>query len=94
VLEGALILLAGILLGRFLPGRRRAPKLPEAVCGCKHHYSMHDPATGLCHSTDEEPSAYDSYGIAREWRRVSCTCRRYAGPEFLPQYLAPEIAEG
>ena len=82
--EGALILLAGILLGRFLPGRRKEPELPAAVCGCKHHHSMHDPQTGHCHG-----EVYRG-----DYVYVACQCRRYTGAEPLPSYVATEIAEG
>lgn len=95
MIEGALILLAGILIGRLLPGRRKArrpPEAPEAVCGCRHHYSFHDPESGRCHGTDSQATAFDGYGIARAWKQIPCTCRKYAGPEPLPTYYAPEIA--
>jgi hypothetical protein len=87
VIEGALILLAGILIGRFMPGRRRTAKPvppPKPVCGCGHHLARHDPATNACHA---QVSA-DKFDIRRE----RCTCRRYVGPEPVPEYYAPEIA--
>lgn len=54
MLEGALILLAGLIIGRFVPGRRRGPKPykpkdePRPICGCGHHFSFHSPADGVC----------------------------------------------
>lgn len=94
MLEGALILLAGILLGigvRSLPARRRAPKPVEAVCGCTHHHSMHDPETGACNAS-VAVSKYDKYGtwVGKEYK--SCACLQYSGPLPLPAYYAPEIA--
>jgi hypothetical protein len=67
VLEGALILLAGIAIGRLLPARRKGPgPPPKPVCGCGHHFSYHDPETRACgyasrpvvHSTAPLPSFY------------------------------------
>ncbi len=86
MITGALILAAGIILGWLLcslPARRRGPELPEPVCGCNHHYSMHDPAKGMrCGVGVYVNGEY----------RGRCACQRYAGPEMLPTYLAPEIA--
>jgi hypothetical protein len=88
VLEGALTLLAGIAIGwllRSLPARRKDPKPVEAVCGCTHHHSMHDPETGKCNAA---VNAGDWTG--KDYR--PCACRRYSGPEPMPTYYAPEIA--
>jgi len=95
VLEGALILIAGIAAGwvlRSLPPRREDPEPVEAVCGCAHHYSFHDPETGMCHGTASQATHFDSYGIERRWKQIPCTCRKYAGPEPLSTYLPIEIA--
>lgn len=94
MLEGALILLAGILIGRFAPARRKGPKPPKQiapVCGCEHGFHDHDPDTGACnglmktyrYDPDSQCEVLDAY--------EPCTCRRYTGPEPLPQYYAPEI---
>jgi hypothetical protein len=93
MIEGALILLAGILIGvgvRSLPARRKGPKPVEAVCGCTHHYSMHDPQTGKC----SVGVAVDKYsgGVRVGKDHRSCACQRYSGPEPMPTYYAPEIA--
>ena len=90
IIEGAVAVIIGLLLGRFLPSRRKGPKpakLPGPVCGCKHHHSFHDPATGQCHSLMYVPgtSGRNSY-------HTPCTCRQYSGPTPLPEYYAPEIA--
>jgi hypothetical protein len=89
VITGALILLAGILIGmalRSLPARRKGPKPVEAVCGCSHHHSMHDPETGACNATVR----VTRYGGS--WDYVPCACVRYSGPLPLPEYYANEIA--
>ena len=77
MLEGALILLAGIVIGRVLPGRRRKKAATGGpVCGCGHHHSYHDPETGRCNAT--------RFGDP-------CKCLSYTGPEPLPEFYAPEI---
>jgi len=94
MIEGALILLAGIIAGvilRSLPPRRQAPKPVEAVCGCTHHYSLHDPQTGACNSL-VQVARYSSGGSWTGYDYAPCACRRYSGPEPLPQFFAPEIA--
>ena len=94
LIEGALILLAGILVGRFAPARRRRPKPPrpvEAVCGCTHGIHTHDPKTKECkasvkryrYSTSEEREVFDKY--------APCACVCYSGPEPLPEFFAQEI---
>jgi hypothetical protein len=93
VLEGALILLAGIIIGRLLPGRRRkaAAKASKPVCGCTHHHAYHDAKTGQCHGMVREATHFTMLGAEIAWRQVQCTCRRYSGPEPLPEYFATEI---
>jgi len=90
---GAAIFAAGLVSGRFMPGRRKtgAPKPVEAVCGCDHHHSFHDPATGRCAGQVYIDGSRGSYGVARH---VQCTCRQYSGPVPMPEYFAPEIASG
>jgi hypothetical protein len=98
MIEGAAILLIGVVIGavlRSLPARRKAPKSdgpPEPVCGCGHHYSFHDGASGKCHGTVRQATHFNSYGTEIAWKQVPCTCRKYAGPEPMPTYYAPEIA--
>lgn len=96
LIEGALILLGGLLIGRFMPARPRAPKPrpePQPVCGCTHGYHDHDPASGACHGKTK------AYRFSTSFRRevfdkyVGCTCRRYVGPEPLPSFTA-EIGGG
>lgn len=79
MLEGAAILLVGVIIGRFLPSRRPAYRGGDAkpICGCKHDRSYHDPETGLCHGR-----------VWEDGSPVGCTCRQYGGPEPLPTYTA------
>jgi hypothetical protein len=91
---------AGIMifeLGQWLPRppslrRRRAPAAPKPVCGCDHHYSLHDPETARCHGTVKSTSAYNHIGVWVGHKDLPCTCRRYSGPVPLPEYFAPEIS--
>jgi hypothetical protein len=85
LLEGAGILLVGMLVGRFWPTRRQGPRPPRSItpiCGCKHELSFHDPKTSQCHAWDKMPG----------YRPLQCKCRRYTGPEPLTEYYAPEIS--
>lgn len=91
MVEGALILLAGIGIGwllRSLPARRKGPKPVEAVCGCEHHHSMHNPESGACNAAVR----VNQYGGSYVYE--PCACLQYSGPEPLPTLFAPEIAEG
>lgn len=93
MIEGALILLAGILAGRFLPTRHTKPKVRQTapVCGCEHGRHDHDPATGACNA-QIKTYKYDPVTEREVLHRYSpCTCRQYTGPEPLPEYYAPEI---
>jgi hypothetical protein len=85
MLAGGGLAILGVVVGRFLPARRRHPKPSrpaKPVCGCEHELSFHDPKTGECHSKMLIPG----YG----WNN-DCTCRQYTGPEPLPEYYAPEL---
>lgn len=109
---GAVIFAAGAVFGRVMPARRKNPKLrkpPEPICGCEHHYSLHDPETKKCHGSvqssggrvpvrDEKGRpARDAWGdvvFTSNHELLPCGCRRYTGPEPLPEYYAPEITGG
>ncbi len=83
---GVATFLAGAGIGR-LQRRKKEPPGQEPVCGCKHHLSLHDPATGQCHGQVEtriRPPAGASHYT--EWR--PCGCRRYVGPEPLTDVRA------
>ena len=89
--------LTGYLLGQ-ARGRRRSGRQrdPEAVCGCGHHYSLHDHHDNhhddhlarddgrACHGTDRVKTAAGNDGVT--WVSQPCGCRRYTGPEPLPLY--------
>jgi hypothetical protein len=89
MIEGAAILLAGILagvgldrlLGRW-PRRKRGEV--EAACSCGHGIGYHDRETGHCHRRRVVRRNYHDY-----WE--PCGCQRYVGPEPLPSFYAPEI---
>jgi hypothetical protein len=98
-LEFAAVALIGVLIGRFLPNRRKGPKPQqpvEPICGCDHHRSFHDPQTGQCHGLMRgNPLRYDEdWNTPTAYKQVPCTCRQYSGPVPLPEFYAPEIASG
>lgn len=91
----------GFVLGRFMPARKKRFKEPKPICGCKHHYSMHDPKTGVCHSLmyGAEVAVRDKNGnVVKEngyiktiSEKVPCGCRVYTGPEPLPLIISREL---
>ena len=88
-IEVGVAVIIGVLLGRFLPNRRKGPKpakSPKPICGCGHHHSYHDPATGACNSLMKVPETG-----SRLSHHVPCTCKQYSGPVPLPEYFAPEV---
>lgn len=91
MLEGALILLAGIAIGRLLRAPREAARNPEPACGCTHHYAYHDPETGACAAGVSVPSSYSDTGSVTAYKLAPCACQRYSGPVPLPEVFAPEI---
>jgi hypothetical protein len=96
-LEFAAVALIGVLVGRFLPNRRKGPKPakpPEPICGCTHHYSYHDPQTGECGAGVRVPSRYNDYGAVTAWKTAECACLQYSGPQPLPEYFVPEVTTG
>ena len=92
MLEGALIALAGIIVGRFMPSRRRRPKpLPpvKPICGCGHGFHDHDAKTGNCHA---QLKKYRHNGLGEVMDGyMECTCRRYTGPTPYPEFVATEL---
>lgn len=70
-----------------VPGPRGVPAPPAdphaPICGCGHHLAFHDRAEGGCHQRVPLPD--DSTG--------PCRCSQYIGPEPLPQFYAPELAD-
>lgn len=55
-----------------------AVKPAQAICQCEHGLAFHDRATGHCG------------GHAKDG---DCRCRQYIGPEPLPAFYAPELAD-
>ncbi len=93
LLEGAVIALVSVLIGRFMPGRRRAtkpPRPPEPICGCTHHHSFHEPATGICRGVNRH-TKYSNGGSNLGIHSFPCTCQQYSGPTPLPEFFATEI---
>ena len=88
-LEFAAVALIGVLIGRFLPNRRKGPKPVQPVCGCEHHHSFHDGQTGRCGHVERVYLGSGVYGHGD-----ACSCKRYSGPEPVPEFYAPEIAGG
>ncbi len=92
MLIGVIIFLMGAVTGMLVrqgmieAGRDRSPKSPQPICGCKHHFSSHDPETKAC---NVETVKY--YANIYEVSRLRCPCLQYTGPEPLPTYYAPEI---
>ena len=98
-IEVGVAVIIGVLLGRFLPNRRKGPKVKavKPVCGCGHHHGFHDPATGECHGTVRgEATEFDDYASRNPvaWAQVQCSCRQYSGPVPMPEYYAPELSTG
>lgn len=84
MLEGGAIALAGVIVGRFLPGRRRKKvKQPQPICGCTHHYAVHDPKTRKCNSSVKV--AKHLGGAFQGYEYKGCACLQYTGPEPLPE---------
>jgi hypothetical protein len=88
---GAAIFLAGSGFGMLvrLPHRRRGSGDPRPVCGCGHHYAMHDPTSGMCHAVTPMATEVGAGKVVMEPR--DCACRTYSGPEPLPAFYAPPI---
>lgn len=87
ILEGGAIALAGVIVGRLLPGRRRKKiKQPQPICGCTHHYSMHDPKTKACGASVKV--AQHSGGQFTSYKLMACACLQYTGPEPLPSIMS------
>lgn len=81
LLSALLGLLAGLTVGvvlAILSDRRHRRRNPPPVCGCKHHYALHDPATGTCKAKMNVPKWRPGYGMRADW--VDCTCQVYTGP--------------
>ena len=92
-IEVGVAVIIGVLIGRFLPNRRKGPKPVQPICGCGHHHSYHDRATSGCGWTGTQYIGEDARGMSQYAPR-HCSCKRYSGPEPVPEFYAPEIAGG
>jgi hypothetical protein len=93
MIEGALVLLLGLVLG-FLAGRRQrrpksvAPEITQPICGCEHHLSQHD-SKGRCHAQVRQAKYWNLQGRPADFRYVNCTCQQYVGPQVMMDLIAP-----
>lgn len=84
MIDGAVILLVGIIIGRYLPTpRRTTAALGAPMCPCGHARSFHSKGKGAC--------AWKRQERLFEFEAKKCSCQHYGGPEPLPEYYAPEI---
>lgn len=88
---GALILVIGVIIGRFAAPRRlmapRLPPPPKPICGCGHHLSYHDRKTGQCNNYQPGVENMKTKAL------VQCKCRQYSGPLPLEQLVPTEISD-
>jgi hypothetical protein len=84
---GAVIGIAAFAAGRAGSRARRSQLAlePPAVCGCGHHYAMHDDDQ-VCHGTQRVLVETGANG--RKYETDACGCKRYSGPEPLPRYVS------
>lgn len=103
---GGTLVVAGQLSGRVLtrlkgPKPYKPPKQPPPICGCTHHYAVHDEQG--CHATFQvlvergEPTkmqtGYDGlqhkvFYAFEKYVQAPCGCRRYTGPEPMPEMIS------
>ena len=103
MLLGAALVIAGMLLGRFMPARRtgrKPPKPRDPICGCSHDLAHHEPdgdgGGTVCHALARgKITSWNDYDIANGWEMVQCSCRQYSGPRLIdPGYVARELSDG
>lgn len=97
MIEGALILAAGVVGGWVARGRSRAASKPgppqAATCACKHVRSMHVDGRGHCTEIDVDYRWVGPVGDQEQTRQeYPCSCKIYDGPEPLTSYYSPEIS--
>jgi hypothetical protein len=70
---------------------------PEPVCGCGHNIAYHDLDAGECGEPMKVPVKWKrgEFGAPEptHWEARPCACRRYTGPQPLPTFYAPEVAD-
>lgn len=102
MIEGAIILAVGVLLGRLLPNRRGSSKTPKSIthsnatCGCSHHLSDHDLTMNNCAGMMHNPNwSSDHYPHAtRNPKKIPCACRQYVGPIPAESYFSTPLILG
>jgi hypothetical protein len=89
---GAVLLAWGYVMGRGLGirtgvqrERKKIAKGPELICTCKHGYGTHEHG-GKCQGDEKRSVAWDSDGDPKGWRRISCPCLTYDGPQPMPTH--------
>ena len=96
----SLIIGGGLVAAGYVSGRigraRRHPKPPKPtpppkpICGCSHHYALHDPESKACHGSVKTPK-HNVVGDQVGYTYPACACRQYVGPVPMPEFFAPEI---
>lgn len=80
----------GLRFAGFRFKRERKSKEPDPVCGCDHHFAMHDLRTGECHGLmDGDPIKYYGSGTPSAYKQIPCTCQHYTGPEPMNAIFGP-----
>lgn len=88
LLVGGGLLAFGYITGR-VHRRKKTPKPPKAVCGCKHGLHAHD--KDGCHATVEVESQWDWAGSPIGWVRKPCACVKYIGPIPAEDFISMPI---
>jgi hypothetical protein len=85
---GAASAMVAYTLGQARGRRSRSNRMlelePPPVCGCTHHYSLHDDDR-VCHGVNRVKEQTTREGVS--WISQPCGCKRYTGPETLPRYV-------
>lgn len=99
MLLGAVLVLAGMGMGRFWPARKRIPKPLAPVCGCDHDLAYHEPdgdgGGTICHGTVKTSAPRPDYDTPAHYIDSPCGCQQYSGPRIIdPGYVARELTDG
>lgn len=81
---GAVIFAVGYVSGRVGRAHRTRKPADPYVCGCQHHFAVHDPKTNACNA-----SVYRGGGYGYK----PCACKQYVGERPLDLGLLTEQAE-
>lgn len=80
LVAGAGLAAAGYAGGARARRRARRASVPKPVCGCKHHKSYHENGSSKC-------------SFVQWFSGERCKCKKYVGPQPLPEYYANELGE-